>query len=63
MICKDNQNMIDALLRLKSREDLAVDCINKIASEQNKIASVQSTKTKKKGELADFLGLLKGHIH
>jgi predicted solute-binding protein len=55
MICKSNQNMIDMLLRLKTKEDLAVDAINKIAS-----VNVESTKkTKKIGEIAELQRLLK----
>ena len=30
MICKDNQKLIDALLRLKSNEDLSINAINQI---------------------------------
>lgn len=67
MICKDNQKLIDALLRLKSNEDLSINAINQIMDQgmnMNKIASVQvqqetNTKTKKVGELVDFQRLLK----
>jgi hypothetical protein len=63
MICKSQENNINALLRLKSREDLAVQCIQRIASEQNnqnKIASVQYDT----GEvtLAEFVKLLRSVI-
>lgn len=63
MICRQTQNMIDFLLSLKTREDIAVDTINKIASTyeeststNNKIAS--TNKTKKIGELVEFQSLL-----
>jgi hypothetical protein len=62
MICKQTQEIIDNLLRLKTREDLAIDCINRIASDSNnKIASVQSTK--KIGEIQELQMLLKAYIH
>ena len=66
MICKDNQQLIDSLLRLKSNEDLCVRAINQVMKDNNKIASVQSepeNKTNKKGELKEFIGLLKRLTH
>jgi hypothetical protein len=63
MICKLTQNTIDTLLRLKTKEDLAVDVINKIASA---ITSQQSTTTNNKnkiGEVAELQQLLKAYIH
>jgi hypothetical protein len=51
MICKQTQNTIDTLLRLKTREDLAVECINKIASVQS---TNEPTKSKKIGEIAEL---------
>ena len=67
MICKDNQQMINALLRLNDNETLCVRAINQIMDQQgnNKIASVQETTatTKKVGELAEFQALLKNYIY
>lgn len=63
IICQDNQKLIDALLRLKSNEDLSINAINQIMDQgmnMNKIASVQQeTKTKGKGEFQEFINLLK----
>jgi 2-methylcitrate dehydratase PrpD len=57
MFCKQTQNTIDTILRLKSNEDLAGDAINKIAS----VTYEEPTKPKKnKGELQEFQQLLKG---
>jgi hypothetical protein len=58
MICKETQNTIDTLLRLKTNEDLAVDTINKIAS----AVTTQSTNNKT-GEIAELQNLLKFYIH
>jgi hypothetical protein len=61
MICKQTQGIIDTLLRLKTKEDLAVDAINKIAAVTNVEAP---TKTNKKmGEIAELQSLLKTYIH
>ena len=64
MMCKDNQNMIDALLRLKdtktTKEDEVVNLIGSIMNAnqtQNKVASVQSTP--KRGEVVEFQSLLR----
>jgi hypothetical protein len=61
MICKSNEQIINNLLRLKTKEDLAVACINKIASVSNE--PTQSTNTKKIGEIAELQQLLKAYIH
>jgi hypothetical protein len=44
MICKETLNTINALLRLKDNEDLAVNAINKIAS----VTYEEPTKSKNK---------------
>lgn len=68
MFCQQTQNNINALLRLKTNEDLSINAINQIMDQgmnMNKIASVQETKTNKKkvGELVEFQSLLKAYIH
>ena len=67
MICKQTQNTIDTLLRLKSNEDLCVRAINQEMSEgknNNKIASTVNVSANKreKGEVAEFISLLKTYI-
>ena len=62
MFCKQTQNNVDALLRLKSNEDLCVHAIKQVMDQQdnnNKIASVQFQPV---GELAEFQQLLKTYI-
>ncbi len=61
MICKDNQRLIDNLLRLKQKDVICADIITKLMDQQstNKIASVQSTK--KIGEVAELQSLLNWH--
>jgi hypothetical protein len=62
MICQDNQRMIDAIMRLKTNEDLAVQCINKVASTSTVEEPTKPTKNKK-GELSEFFKLLKEFTH
>ena len=78
MICKDNQEVIDRLLRLKddssrsttinrigSYEDRTTQCVNII----NELMDNYKTQNKiasaqsTKGELAEFQSLLKTYIH
>ena len=77
MICKDNQSMIDALLRLKNPTTKMVNRIGsytdsvgtrpircaKTISElmDNKVAS--TAVTPRVGEIAELQGLLKTYIH
>ena len=60
MICKDNQRLIDNLLRLKQKDEICTNVISKLMDQQstNKIASVQST-NKKIGEVAELQSYLK----
>jgi hypothetical protein len=57
MICKLTQGIIDTLLRLKTKEDLAVDAINKIAS----LTTQPITTNKKVGEVAELQSLLNAY--
>ena len=64
MFCKNTQLNIDALLRLRSNEDLCLRPINQVMENNNKIASVQSNNDNNKvGELREFIVLLKGLTH
>jgi hypothetical protein len=59
MFCKQTQNTIDALLRLKQKDEICANVISKLMDQGiNKIASVQSTK----GELAEFQALLHANL-
>jgi hypothetical protein len=51
MLCKTNQGLIDTLLSLKSKEDIVVETINKIAS--------TAATNKKIGEVAELQSYLK----
>jgi hypothetical protein len=78
MVCKDNQTMIDALLRLKDTSSRSTT-INRIGSYEerttqcvkiiNELMDNYKTQNKiasvesKTGELAEFQGLLKTYIH
>jgi hypothetical protein len=64
MICKQTQNTIDALLRLKEKDEICANVISNLMNAdktQNKIASV--TTQSRVGEVAELVSLLKAYIH
>ena len=67
MFCKESETTINTLLNLKGDEDKPT--INLIGSYQDSIPgikighSISSVQSQTKGELREFIGLLKGLTH